>query len=78
MNTLATYFYIYIQIFRSFVYNMLASGEFYGYKRNQDVNKNFHQNLNANMNDQLYLETNTDNTDDFTSVAKQVCFTLNS
>lgn len=50
---------------------MLASGEFYGYKRNEDVNMNFQPNIN--MSDQLYLEKNTDNTDKYASVAKQVC-----
>ena len=52
---------------------MLASGEFYGYKRNEDVNMNFQQNMQANINDQLYLEENIDNTDKYISVARQVC-----
>ena len=52
---------------------MLASGEFYGYKRNEDVNMKFQQNIKENMSDQLYLEEKKDNTDKYASVAKQVC-----
>ena len=52
---------------------MLASEEFYHYRRNDDVNKNNVQlNLKSNTSNQLYLEDNFDNADNFTSVANQV------
>ena len=52
---------------------MLASEEFYHYRRNDDINKNNVQlNIKSYTNNKLYLEDNFDNTDDFTLVADQV------